>query len=138
MFFDGPTGRKPLAWQGQSLKPPKPLRPFSATASMPPWVATTPGVDPADRMDLPLLEALPDLLGDEPALISVLGRRSAALVVPEPVRAIVLAAVARRSGRRPLLVVVPTGSEAERLVGDLGHYLGPDEVELFPAWETLP
>ncbi|HBM56323.1 MAG TPA: transcription-repair coupling factor, partial [Acidimicrobiaceae bacterium] len=89
-------------------------------------------------MDRPLLEALPDLLGDEPALTSVLGRRSAALVVPEPARAIVLAAVARRSGRRPLLTVVPTGSEAERLAGDLGHYLGPDEVELFPAWETLP
>ena len=89
-------------------------------------------------MDHPLLEALPDLLGDEPALTSVMGRRSAALVVPEPARAIVLAAVARRSGRRPLLTVVPTGSEAERLAGDLGHYLGPDEVELFPAWETLP
>ena len=89
-------------------------------------------------MDRPLLEALPDLLSDEPALTSVLGRRSVALVVPEPARAIVLAAVARRSGRRPLLAVVPTGSEAKRLAGDLGHYLGPDEVELFPAWETLP
>ena len=33
---------------------------------------------------------------------------------------------------------MPTGAEAERLVRDLGQFLGEGEVELFPAWETLP
>ena len=32
----------------------------------------------------------------------------------------------------------PTTTAAERLAHDLRAYLGPDEVELFPAWETLP
>ncbi|MBV14296.1 MAG: transcription-repair coupling factor [Acidimicrobiales bacterium] len=84
------------------------------------------------------LSGLPDLLEDEPALASVLGRRHATLAVPEPARAIVLAAVARQAGRYPLVVAVPTGSEAEFLAADLRLYLGHDNVELFPAWETLP
>ena len=32
----------------------------------------------------------------------------------------------------------PTFAEAERLVGDLEQFTGPDGTELFPAWETLP
>ena len=35
-------------------------------------------------------------------------------------------------------MAVPTGAEAERLAHDLGQFLGADEVEQFPAWETLP
>ena len=84
------------------------------------------------------LTGLPDLLADEPALASVLGRRHATLAVPEPARAIVLAAVARQAGRNPLVVAVPTGTEAEFLAADLRLYLGHDNVEMFPAWETLP
>src|SRR5207245_11153563 len=42
------------------------------------------------------------------------------------------------TGRRPLLVGVPTTAEAERLAADLRQFLSPDAVELFPAWETLP
>jgi len=86
---------------------------------------------------MPLTD-LPDLLADEPGLTAVLGRRDAVLAVPEPARAIVVAGLAARSDRHPLVVAVPTTGEAERLARDLGAYLGPDEVDLFPAWETLP
>ncbi|MBT6971182.1 MAG: transcription-repair coupling factor, partial [Actinobacteria bacterium] len=84
------------------------------------------------------LRSLPELLADEPALIDVLGRRHASLAVPEPARAIVLAALAQQSQRRPLVVAVPTGTEADRLAGDLSAFLGAEAVVSFPAWETLP
>ncbi|MGI9601247.1 MAG: transcription-repair coupling factor [Acidimicrobiales bacterium] len=84
------------------------------------------------------LSALPALLEDDPALTAVLGRRDATLAVPEPARALVLAGLAHRSERRPLLVVTPTGAEADRLGNDLRQYLGNDAVDVFPAWETLP
>ena len=85
-----------------------------------------------------ILESLPALLDAEPALDGLQGRRHATLAVPEPVRAVVVAALARRSERSPLVVAVPTGTEAERLAADLRAFLGEDSVELFPAWETLP
>lgn len=84
------------------------------------------------------LHALPPLVRDEPAMAQVLGRRSAVLAVPEPARALVVAGLAATSTRRPIVVAVPTGSDAEHLAHDLATYLGPDAVELFPAWETLP
>ncbi len=37
-----------------------------------------------------------------------------------------------------MLVAVPTTGDADRLAGDLATFLGPNEVEQFPAWETLP
>ena len=86
----------------------------------------------------PYLERLSTLLDDEPAITAVLGRRAASLAVAEPARAMVIAALVRRTGRHPLVVAVPTGTEAERLANDLRIYLGDDAVELFPAWETLP
>ena len=84
------------------------------------------------------LQSLPSLLRDEPALAAVLGRRSAVLAVPEAARPLALAGLARISGRSPLLVAVPTGTAAQRLADDLQQLLPPDDVELFPAWETLP
>src|SRR5262249_24962619 len=68
------------------------------------------------------------------------GRDRAPLVaVPDPARALSLAALPRLTPRRPVLVAVPTAAEAERVAHDLTRYLGPDaDVELFPAWETLP
>ena len=84
------------------------------------------------------LQSLPALLRDEPALAAVLGRRSAVLAVPEAARPLALAGLARVSGRSPLLVAVPTGTAAQRLADDLQQLLPPDDVELFPAWETLP
>ena len=85
-----------------------------------------------------LLEHLPALLDDDLAVGACLGRRSASLAVAEPARAVVLASLVRRTGRSPLVVAVPTGTEAERLVADLRLMLGDDAVEHFPAWETLP
>ena len=84
------------------------------------------------------LATLPGLLSDDPALGSVLGRRSATLNVPEPARAIVLAGLAHISERLPLVVAVPTEAEATRLAADLATFLGDERVDRFPAWETLP
>ncbi len=82
------------------------------------------------------LRDLPVKLRDDPALGRVLGRSSAVISVPEHGRAFVLAGLAATSARRPFLVAVPTTTDAERLYRDLQTYLG--DVELFPAWETLP
>ena len=89
------------------------------------------------RSGAPLAD-LPDLLRHEPALAEVLGRASATLAVPEAARALVTAGLARLTSRRPVVLAVPTSTEAERLAHDLAAYLGEDRVELFPAWETLP
>ncbi|HKA05188.1 MAG TPA: transcription-repair coupling factor, partial [Acidimicrobiales bacterium] len=87
---------------------------------------------------MPRLAALPPLLRDEPALRQVAGRHAAVLAVPEAGRALTVAALAHLSDRRPIVVAVPTGTMAERLVDDLTQFVEPDTVELFPAWETLP
>jgi transcription-repair coupling factor (superfamily II helicase) len=84
------------------------------------------------------LRSLPPLLRDEPTLAGVAGSRDAVLAVPEPARAFALAGLAHLSGRHPLVVAVPTVADAERLAHDLGAFLGADQVDLFPAWETLP
>ncbi len=81
---------------------------------------------------------LPQLLASDPALERVIGRAVTVLAMPEPARALAIAALAEGSERRPVLVAVPTTAEANRLVNDLSLYLGEDEVLSFPAWETLP
>src|SRR5438045_747713 len=88
---------------------------------------------PRSGADRAPLRALAEVAAEEPALIGV----GATLAVPEQARAIAVAGLARNGERSPLLVAVPTTADAERLAGDLAQYLG-DEVELFPAWETLP
>jgi transcription-repair coupling factor (superfamily II helicase) len=85
-----------------------------------------------------VLHDLPPLLREEPGLASVLGRSSAVLAVPEPARALVVAGLAHLSARRPLVVALPTTGDADRLAHDLRAFLGADEVDTFPAWETLP
>ena len=84
------------------------------------------------------LVPLPDLLQSERALVDLLGLRQAVLSVADPARAYVLAGLARIGERRPLVALTPTQSDAERLANDLRAFLGEDEVDLFPAWETLP
>ena len=85
-----------------------------------------------------LLAELPALLAEEPAVRAVTDR-APVVAVPEPARALYLAALTRVTTRRPILVAVPTAAEAERAAHDLSRYLGRDAVvELFPAWETLP
>jgi len=89
------------------------------------------------RTRAPLAD-LPAALRDEPALAQVLGRASATIAVPEAARALVTAGLADLTKRRPVVLAVPTSTEAERLAHDVAAYLGDDAVELFPAWETLP
>ncbi|MEA2933022.1 MAG: hypothetical protein QOI56_1807, partial [Actinomycetota bacterium] len=60
------------------------------------------------------------------------------LAVAEPARAFAIAGLAGLTGRHPLVVAVPTSPDAERLAHDLRAFLGADEVDVFPAWETLP
>lgn len=84
------------------------------------------------------LRSLPPLLRDEPALGLVQGRAHAVLAVPEAARAIAVAGLAHRTSRHPLLVATATGTAAERLAADLAQFAGEGQVELFPAWETLP
>jgi len=84
------------------------------------------------------LGGLTTVLADDPAVVAAgsgQGRRAA---VPEPARALFAATVARTTARAPVLFVVPTAAEADRVADDLRQYLGPGSVELFPAWETLP
>ena len=84
------------------------------------------------------LRRLLPLLAEHPALAALLGRRAATLAVPEAARAPAVAGLSGASDRRPLLVAVPARSEAEALAADLAAFLGSDEVEELPAWETLP
>ena len=70
-----------------------------------------------------VLSDLIPMLADEPALVSVLGKRDGSIVVPEPARAITIASLVDRSGRRPVVVAVPTTAEAERLVHDLAAFV---------------
>ena len=85
----------------------------------------------------PALAALGAQLAEEPALRAVVAR-APVVAVPEAARALFVAALAGVTTRRPLLLAVPTGAEAERLARDLLPFLGDGAVELFPAWETLP
>src|SRR5919107_935077 len=85
-----------------------------------------------------VLRDLPPLLREEHGFASVLGRTSAVLAVPEPARALVVAGLSTLSSRHPLVIAVPTTGDAERLANDLRAFLGPEAVDTFPAWETLP
>src|SRR5438067_1101256 len=82
------------------------------------------------------LRSLPELLRTDELLGPAVGAR--VLAVPEAARAFVLAGLSGATGHHPLVVAVPTTTDAERLAHDLRAYLGPDEVDVFPAWETLP
>jgi transcription-repair coupling factor (superfamily II helicase) len=84
------------------------------------------------------LAPLLPLLRSDQAFTSLRDLRSAVVAVPEPARAFAVAGLAEASGRHPTVVAVPTNSEAERLAHDLAAYLGPDQVDVCPAWETLP
>ncbi len=86
----------------------------------------------------PALAPLLEPVAADPALARLGSSAGATVAVPESARAVALAALVESGAGRPVLVAVPTSGEAERLVHDLGAFLGPDGVELFPAWETLP
>ncbi len=84
------------------------------------------------------LSSLLSLLRRDDALADVGWARATVVGVPEAARAFTIAGLARQSDRHPTVVAVPTASEAERLAHDLRVFLGADQVDVFPAWETLP
>ncbi len=84
------------------------------------------------------LEALPGLLRDEPGLTRALGDPAARLAVVEVARPISIAALARLSSSRPLVVACPTGTMAAQLVDDIAQFVPDGDVVMFPGWETLP
>ncbi|HVF73759.1 MAG TPA: DEAD/DEAH box helicase, partial [Acidimicrobiales bacterium] len=84
------------------------------------------------------LRSLPPLLRDEDSLTAVAGSSTALLAVPEPARPFVIAGLTHLSGRHPIIVATPTAADAERTAHDLRAFLGDDDVDVFPAWETLP
>ena len=75
------------------------------------------------------LAPLVEFVVDDDALIAVAGRRSGIVAIPEPARAIALAALADTSDRRPIVVAVPTSADAERLAHDLAIFVGEEHVE---------
>ena len=89
-------------------------------------------------MTSPPLFELPRLLAEDPSVVAVASGRSDVVAVSEAARALFAAGIHRLTGARPILLAVPTAAEAERIAGDLVPMLGADQVELFPAWETLP
>ncbi|MFM8305220.1 MAG: hypothetical protein ACKOA9_13150 [Actinomycetota bacterium] len=91
---------------------------------------------PSNLPPPPLAPLLP-LLAEEPALRAVIGREPV-VAVADPARALFVAALARASTRRPIVVAVSSRTDADRLVHDLARFLPADSVEEFPAWETLP
>ncbi|GIU86374.1 MAG: transcription-repair-coupling factor [Acidimicrobiia bacterium] len=85
------------------------------------------------------LSGLIDLLAADPVVEAAASGQGQTVAVPDAARAMFAATLAGgATARRPLLLAVPTGAEAERLAGDLRQFLGGTAVEWFPAWETLP
>src|ERR1700733_3510792 len=77
------------------------------------------------------LAGIPRLLRTDPVLGALLGAADATVAVPEAAQAVVAAALAAFTQRTPLLVVTPTGLDAERLGDDLACLIAPegDETE---------
>ncbi len=84
------------------------------------------------------LEALGAVIAAEPGIDLIAGQRNAVLAVPESARSAVVASLLHANPRRPVIVAVPTGTMAQEVADDLSAFLGAENVELFPAWETLP
>ena len=93
-----------------------------------------PVTEPAGGTLAPLLR----LLQDDETFADIQDLRSAVVAVPEPARAFAIAGIAAGTRRHPTVVAVPTNAEAERLAHDLSAFLSADEVDICPAWETLP
>ena len=65
------------------------------------------------------LAGLTTLLADDPTIVAATGGPGHTVAVPEPARAIFTATLASATARRPVVLAVPTGAEAERIAGDL-------------------
>jgi transcription-repair coupling factor (superfamily II helicase) len=84
------------------------------------------------------LRSLLPLLRRDDDLSDLAGARAAVVAVPEPARAFAVAGLVHVTGRHPIVVAVPTAMDADRLAHDLSAFLGAEDVDTFPAWETLP
>ena len=73
------------------------------------------------------LSAVPRLLRADPVLGALLGAADATVAVPEAAQAVAAAALAAFTERAPLLVVTPTGLDAERLADDLTCLLATED-----------
>jgi transcription-repair coupling factor (superfamily II helicase) len=71
------------------------------------------------------------------AAVDAAGASSLTISGPTTVQPLAIAALAARA-QRLVLAVTSTGREAEDLVATLRCLLPPDEVALYPGWETLP
>src|SRR6185437_8553305 len=90
--------------------------------------------------DFMSLSGLLDAAVKDPALAAALdaaGTPSLTISGPRALQPLALAALATRADRL-VLAVTSTGREAEDLVATLRCLLPPDEVALYPGWETLP
>ena len=86
------------------------------------------------------LAALLDAAGADPAVRAAMtsaGQPRLTLSGPPGLAPLAIAALAARAAR-PVLAVTTTGREAEDLVAMLRSLLPPDEIALYPGWETLP
>ncbi len=89
----------------------------------------------------PSLSPLSALVLREPVLAGALAQAGDAaaaldLVGPQALRPFVVEGLVRAG--RTVLAVAATVRDAEDLTEELADLLGPDQVALFPAWETLP
>jgi transcription-repair coupling factor (superfamily II helicase) len=91
-----------------------------------------------DQPGPPALAPILPLLRSDATFAGLRDVPGGVIAVPEPARAFAIAGIAEAAGRRPAVVAVPTNAEAERLAHDLAAFLGADQVEICPAWETLP
>ena len=86
------------------------------------------------------LQPLLEHLRDNPAVPSA--AKGGQLSAPPDVQALWLAVMTHRrsfaSASQPIVAVLPAAVAAEDLARELSVWLGEDEVECFPAWETFP
>jgi transcription-repair coupling factor (superfamily II helicase) len=86
----------------------------------------------------PALAALLSLANGDGTLAALAVGAERTVAVGEAAQPFAIAAVASHGSGRPVVVAVPSGTMAERLAHEIGVWLGPGQVAVFPAWETLP
>ena len=91
------------------------------------------------------LTGLLDVVATDPAVraaVDAAGTPTLELAAPSALQPFVVAAVAagveHGGAQRTVLAVTATGREADDLAGALRCVLPPDEVAVYPSWETLP
>ena len=79
-----------------------------------------------------------EALGEEEAVVSLARPSIPSISVIECAQPWAIASYVHLAQRETVFVVTPTIKEASALHSDMSTILGFDQVELFPAWETLP